>query len=87
MANDSAKVSSKKCIQRNEKNTFLTIFCSDGTVMATVKSEDYPFGTKKWTIFNDPCYSDNSTEAYLNFNACYEDEFNCDDGSCVTVRL
>lgn len=35
---------------------------------------------------NEPCYEENSTDVFLSFNACLENEFNCADGGCVNVR-
>ncbi len=56
---------------------------------ATVDSEDYPFGTLEWEVHGDiNCNKDNVTQLVkLNLNTCKPDEFNCDDGSCVDIRL
>ena len=58
---------------------------SDDSVYAFVTTKDYPFGTKKWTVVNEPCYQNNETVIDLNLNACSDDEFNCGDGQCVQV--
>lgn len=59
------------------------------TTFAIINSPDYPFGTMEWEIHGDKnCHTDNSTQFHrLNLNTCTENEFNCDNGSCVDIKL
>ncbi len=59
-------------------------------VVATVNATDYPFGTLDWDVLNDlECTEgENGTQVVtLNVNACKSDEFNCGDGSCVSINV
>ena len=49
-------------------------------------SEDYPFGNRKWMIYNNPCYNEKELLVTLNLNACNETEFNCADGQCIHIN-
>ncbi len=67
----------------------LQIYGTDD-VLATVNATDYPFGTLNWEVHNDfKCHNDeNGTNTVaLNINSCKPDEFNCGDGSCVSINL
>lgn len=43
---------------------------------------EYPIGRKKWNMTHDKC---DRTEVDLMLTRCGEDEFTCDDGSCVPL--
>ena len=46
--------------------------------------DPYPFGTRKWYVFNDVgCGSgaENVYEVEVSFTSCNEDMFNCQDGT------
>ncbi|KAF2367948.1 Low-density lipoprotein (LDL) receptor class A repeat [Trinorchestia longiramus] len=48
----------------------------------------YPFGVRSWTVEEDYkiCEKPKGDTMWLSFCACYEDEFCCDDGSCIALR-
>ncbi len=61
----------------------------DGETSATVDATDYPFGARRWTVRNDPCFGargSTEVEVELNLNACNESEYNCADGQCVPIH-
>ncbi len=49
--------------------------------MATTEAFGYPFGTTTWTL-STPVFNG---DIPLSLNACGKDEFNCDNGICVSM--
>ena len=58
---------------------------SNPKLTASMGEFEYPLGTFKWTINNDPCFKGNQTDVVLNINTCSDKEFNCLDGFCVNI--
>ena len=57
-----------------------------GIVVAVYNdTQEYPLGLKKWNIFNDNCPGNG--ERWLTFSSCSKDEFTCNDGACVALKL
>ncbi len=52
---------------------------------AVANVSDYPFGTHRWVVRNEPCYDETELPVWINMNACSESEFNCADGQCVDI--
>lgn len=60
---------------------------TDPDVYATTNTTEYPLGTFMWDFYGDKCngiFTEHSQVA-INFNACNGSEFNCLDGSCVSI--
>jgi len=58
-------------------------------VYAQANTPFYPFGNMMWKIFNDTCTVDQPEgvrEMELSFNSCNDEEFNCLDGTCVSMN-
>ncbi|KAG7168409.1 Very low-density lipoprotein receptor-like 1 [Homarus americanus] len=50
----------------------------------TMKSPThYPTGLNKWTVSNDVC---GKSEITLRMTSCRDEEFSCDDGSCIRLN-
>jgi hypothetical protein len=63
---------------------------SDASVYATTNLTEYPFGNQLWHFHAIHCKDEDedggfNEEVILSLNICKDDEFNCDDGSCVLV--
>ena len=60
---------------------------TDETTFATLNStKEYPFGNHHWTISGDSCDQTALNQTVLNFNACSDNEFNCNEGTCVDIE-
>ena len=68
-----------------DKESWKLQLISDSNVSALVNSTDYPFGTMKWKIFNEPCYDEDERETWLSINSCSQRQFNCDNGQCIDM--
>ena len=66
---------------------FLTSY-KESSIVAKLDRFEYPFGTNEWTFHNEPCYGkyQNKTYAPLSINTCSDDQFNCHDGSCLSMQ-
>ena len=58
-------------------------------IFATVNTTSYPLGTMNWEVHGDHgCeVGDGPQITTLNINSCKSNEYNCDDGTCVDIRL
>ena len=79
-------------ISFDESSAQWTALKKDGTLLATVKSSKSSLllGTHNWTIYNDSLdcqllFRRNPYTLPLNLNSCSDEEFNCDDGSCISL--
>ena len=55
---------------------------------ATQSSSDYPLGRKTWAVFDDKCnIKGGMEELLLTFSACEKDEFTCDSGNCIPMKM
>ena len=60
-----------------------------GKVLAyTNSTHDYPLGVREWYFTSGLC-KDLGAQKYrrMNLNSCKENEFSCDDGKCVDMKL
>ena len=55
---------------------------------STAEKNSFLLGRQKWTIHNDSeaCSLKPTYTAVLKLTGCSEDEFTCDDGSCVSMN-
>ena len=58
---------------------------NDTFAMFTV-NKDYPMGRRTWMITNDVCSGSGEHPVSLVITACQEDQFTCDDGSCISMN-
>ena len=79
-------------IRFDERSAQWTALTKDGTLLATIKASKSSLllGTNNWTIYNDSLecqlhYKGNPYTLPLNLNSCSDEEFNCDDGSCISL--
>ena len=79
-------------IKFDESSAQWTALTKDGTLLATIKASKSSLllGTHNWTIYNDSLdcqllYKGNPYTLPLNLNSCNDEEFNCDDGSCISL--
>ncbi len=50
--------------------------------------EDYPFGNHNWHIVNDACSDlEANNGAVLSLSGCSDSEFNCRDGTCISMEM
>ena len=59
---------------------------TNSSIYAIANTTDYPIGTHEWDVYGDPCFDEPVATVKLNFNACNETEFNCNDGSCIEMN-
>ena len=65
----------------------------DGTLLASMNATESSFllGTHNWTIYDDilKCQLQHGGNPYtisLSLNGCDDEEFNCDDGTCIALQ-
>jgi Neurotransmitter-gated ion-channel ligand binding domain/Low-density lipoprotein receptor domain class A len=62
------------------------IIGSDVWATSEASYESLVIGTHDWTVHNDrQCRAQNSSTVRLSLTACTEEQFNCDDGNCISV--
>ena len=65
-------------------NMFRTSY---STVRLTGIKSEYPAGHLAWHLsLNDECEDGPVTNKLLHLTSCGDDDFNCDDGTCVDIR-
>ena len=59
---------------------------SNPEVYATFNASEFPMGDAVWDVFGDPCLGGREHAIMsLHLSVCTDDEFNCNDGSCISI--
>ncbi len=55
-------------------------------VYAVTAGQEYPFGAREWTVHGDAGTAEPVVTAELSVHACNDSEFNCREGSCISLE-